>query len=185
MSPWHSSFIQNKRGPIFRLSEYRELPLPIPGPGSLLPAPTCLYKKLNLDLLISWEQMVMDKRKRGGRVMLHLLIHTILFKEGFTHIALPGLFQERGKKCFGGKTWPAPGAPCLARVFWRSLRSGIQDNIRTSPSINWFHWQLRLGKLSNRKTGNVDFSACGHLLSNTEDIIHSSYRDVWGGAQDM
>ena len=48
MSPWHSSFIQNKRGPIFRLSEYRELPLPIPGPGSLLPAPTCLYKKLNL-----------------------------------------------------------------------------------------------------------------------------------------
>ena len=112
MSPWHSSFIQNKRGPIFRLSEYRELPLPIPGPGSLLPAPTCLYKKLNLDLLISWEQMVMDKRKGGGRVMLHLLIHTILFKEGFTHIALPGLFQERGQEVFWRKNLTGP---------WRSL----------------------------------------------------------------
>ena len=27
MSPRHSSFIENKRGPIFRLSEYQELPL--------------------------------------------------------------------------------------------------------------------------------------------------------------
>ena len=54
----------------------------------------------------------MDKRKRGGRVMLHLLIHTILFKEGFTHIALPGLFQERGQEVFWRKNLTGP---------WRSL----------------------------------------------------------------
>ena len=139
-------------------------PPPIPGPGNSHQLVDCSYTwKLNLHVCSPTSSLLnMGRWTNTGRwtrrewccsfdSTQQVLHSRIFWREWMDPIDVPpssyctsqlgwggveGRGRRGGKKCFGGKTWPAPGAPCLAhppcfaQIFWRcSLGSGI-ENVR-------------------------------------------------------
>ena len=153
MSPRHSSFIQNKGDPIFRLSEYQELPphlfLALPTNNShqlqleIKPAPcacpACWLAGSPRDKHEEVEEWCCSFDLENGRRRCFTQEFERVGPPHWCPSALNASYctsqsstaeQDRGKEVFWRKNltcpWRSLSCPCFVQLFWRSW-SGIQN----------------------------------------------------------